>query len=70
MKVVLTVIVQGDPKVSVHLMIIGQKSTQKYFKQFQSLTKTKQLELGITKNTFRRVNKCLETGGGQYEHYL
>jgi len=21
-------------------------------------------------NTFRRVNKCLETGGGNFEHYL
>jgi hypothetical protein len=30
--------VQGDQKVSVHLMITVQKNTQKYFKQFQSLT--------------------------------
>jgi len=21
-------------------------------------------------NTVRRVNKCLETGGGKFEHYL
>jgi hypothetical protein len=28
----------GDQKVSIHLMITVQKNTQKYFKQFQSLT--------------------------------
>jgi hypothetical protein len=30
--------IQGDQKVSVHQMITVQKNTQKYFKQFQSLT--------------------------------
>jgi hypothetical protein len=39
---------QGDQKVSVHLMITVQKKMQKYFKQFQSLTKITKLELGIT----------------------
>jgi hypothetical protein len=29
---------QGDQKVSVHLMITVQQNTQKYFKDFQSLT--------------------------------
>jgi hypothetical protein len=24
----------------------------------------------VLENTVRRVNKCLETGGGQFEHYL
>jgi hypothetical protein len=24
----------------------------------------------VFENTVRRVNKCLETGGGQFEHYL
>jgi len=24
----------------------------------------------VIKNTVRRVNKCLETGGGHFEHYL
>jgi hypothetical protein len=32
------IIVQGDQNVSVHMMITVQKNTQKYFKQFQSLT--------------------------------
>jgi hypothetical protein len=30
--------IQGDQKVSVHLMITVQKNKQTYFKQFQSLT--------------------------------
>jgi hypothetical protein len=24
----------------------------------------------VLKDTVRRVNKCLETGGGHFEHYL
>ena len=24
----------------------------------------------VLENTVRRVNKCLETGGGHFEHYL
>jgi hypothetical protein len=24
----------------------------------------------VFENTVRRVNRCLETGGGQFEHYL
>jgi hypothetical protein len=40
-------IMQGDQKGSVHLMITEQ-NTQKYFKQFQSLTMITELELGIT----------------------
>jgi len=24
----------------------------------------------VFENTVRRVNKCLETGGGDFEHYL
>jgi hypothetical protein len=45
---ILFAIIQGDQKVSVHLMIPVQKNTQKYFKQFQSLTMITYLELGIT----------------------
>jgi hypothetical protein len=40
-------VVQGDQKVSMHLMITVQ-NTQKYFKQFQSLTVITCLELGMT----------------------
>jgi hypothetical protein len=31
-------IIQGDHKASLHLMITVKKNTQKYFKQFKSLT--------------------------------
>jgi hypothetical protein len=31
-------LIQDDQKVSVHVMITVQKNTQKYFKQFQTLT--------------------------------
>jgi hypothetical protein len=52
-------------------MITVQKHA-KIFKQFQSLTMTTYLELGIPdiENTVRRVNKCPDTGGGHFEHYL
>jgi hypothetical protein len=32
------IVIQGDQKVSVHLMITVQENMEKYFKQFQSLT--------------------------------
>jgi hypothetical protein len=38
--------VQGDQKVSVHLITTVQ-NTQKYFKKFQSLTMITELESGI-----------------------
>jgi hypothetical protein len=36
--VLLCLIIHGNHKVSVHLMITVQKNTQKYFKLFQSIT--------------------------------
>jgi hypothetical protein len=41
-------IIQGNQKVSVHLIITVQKKHAKYFKHFQSLTTIKWLELGVT----------------------
>jgi hypothetical protein len=70
----------GDQKVSVHLMIILQK-----FAKMLSHHIIDYLNMAITEyirnvdravlntvfeNTVRRVNKCLETGGGHFEHYL
>jgi hypothetical protein len=47
------------------------KNTQKYFKQFQSIRNVDRAILNtVFKNTVRRVNKCLETGGGHFEHYV
>ena len=46
------------------------------FKQFQSLTVMyiwnvdRAVLNTVFENTVRRVNKCLETGGGHFEHYL
>jgi hypothetical protein len=61
-----THLIQGDQKSLLHY-----KNTQKYFKQFQTLTMITYLELGITDGvdvslvSHWRVNKCLETDGGK-----
>jgi hypothetical protein len=57
-------------KVSVRLLIAVHKNTQKYFKQFQSRTMITCYLNTVFENTVRRVNKGLETGGGQFEHYV
>jgi hypothetical protein len=59
---VLRYIIQDDQKVSVRLMIIVQKHGQRW-PSFGMWT-------CYTENTFRRVNKSLESGGGHFEHYL
>jgi hypothetical protein len=54
----------------------SKKNTQKCFKQFQSLIMITYLELGITDDgsvslvSPWRDNKCLETGGEHFEHYV
>jgi len=68
------IVIQGDQKVSVHLTITVQKKHAKirYFKV--SLTYIQNVDRAILntvlENTVRRVTKCLETGGGHFEHYL
>jgi hypothetical protein len=64
--------IQGDQKVSVHLTITVQYTTDElkmaiteYIRNVDRAT----LNTAF-KNTVRLVNKCLETGGGHYEHYL
>jgi len=57
---------EGDQKVSVHLTV--------------TVHTTEELKTAITEyirnvdrailNTVWHVNKCLETGGGHFEHYL
>jgi hypothetical protein len=60
-------------------MITVQKNTQKCFKQFDDLKMAitehirnvnRTILNTVFKNTVRRVNKCPETGGGHFEHYL
>jgi hypothetical protein len=77
-------VVQGDQKVSMHLMITVQK-TRKNSVYSNSPHTVDDLKMAITEyirnvdsailntvfeNTVRRVNKYLETGGGHFEHYL
>ena len=62
---------QGDQKVSVHLTITVQYTIDelkmaitKYIRNVDGAILNTVFE-----NTVRRVNKCLETGGGHFEHY-
>jgi hypothetical protein len=55
-------------KVSVHLMIIVQKNTQK-LAITEYIRNTDYAILNtVFENTFRRVNKCLETVGQHFTH--
>jgi hypothetical protein len=73
-----SIIIQSDQNVSVHLTITVKKHAKiQYFKQFQSLTITEYIRNvdrvilnTVFEITVRRVTKCLETGGGHFEHYL
>jgi hypothetical protein len=73
-------IIQDDQNVSVHLMITVQNSV--YSNNPHTID---DLKMDVTEyirnvdrailntvfeNTVQRVNKCLETGGGHFEHYL
>jgi len=53
-------------------MITVQKKHAKiqHFKQFQSPMMDRAILNTVFENTVQRVNKCLETGGGHFEHYL
>jgi hypothetical protein len=55
----------GWSYVSVHLMITVQKTRKNIFKKFQSIRNADRAVLNtVFEDTVRRVNKCLETGGG------
>jgi hypothetical protein len=65
-------IIQGDQKVSVYLTITVQytfdelkMAITEYIRNMdRAILKT------VFENTVWRVNKCLESGGGHFEHYL
>jgi predicted transcriptional regulator len=73
-EIILYVYIQSDEEVSVHLKITVHNShttddlkmaITKYIRNVdRAILNT------VFKNTVRRVNKCLETGGGHFEHYL
>jgi hypothetical protein len=68
---VLYLIIQGVQKVSVYLTITVYKiddlktAITEYTRNVdRSILNT------VFENTVRRVNKCMETGGGHFAHYL
>jgi hypothetical protein len=63
--------IQGDQKVSVHL-ITAQKTQKNILNSFTQYIRNADRAIlnTVFENTIRRVNKCLETGRGHFEHYL
>jgi hypothetical protein len=71
--------IQGEQKVSVHLMITIQKVYSNKPHTIDDLKTAitehiRNVDRAILNtvfaNTIRSVNKCLVTGGGHFEHYL
>jgi hypothetical protein len=76
-------IIQNDQKVSVHMMVTVQKTRKNMYSNNPDTIDGLKMALTeyirnvdrsilntVFENTVRRVNKCLETGGGHFEHYL
>jgi hypothetical protein len=62
--------IQGDLSVSVHPMITVQKHADLKTAITEYIRNVDRAILNtVFENTVRRVNKCLETGGGHFEHY-
>ena len=68
----LCVFVQGDQKVSVHLTNTIRNTTDDLKKAIKEYIRNVDRAIlnTVFENTVRRVNKCLETGGGNFEYYL
>jgi len=64
--------VQGDQKVSVHLTITVQYTTDELKMAITEYIRNVDRAIlnMVFENTVRRVNKCVETAGGHFEHYL
>jgi predicted transcriptional regulator len=69
--------IQGDQKVSVHLMKNSVYSNNPHTVDDLKMAITEYIRNvdravlnTVFENTVRRVNKCRETGGGHFEHYL
>jgi hypothetical protein len=64
--------IEGDQKVSVHLTITIQYTIDELKMAItEYIRNVNRARLNtVFENTVQRVNKCLETGGGQFEHYL
>ena len=63
--------VQGDQKVSVHLTNNPHTIDELKMAITEHIQNVDRAILNtVFENTVRRVNICLETGGGHFEHYL
>jgi len=64
--------VQGDQKVSVHLTITVQYTIDELKMTITEYIRNVDRAIlnTVFENTVRRVNTCLETGGGHFEYYL
>ena len=65
--------IQGDLNVSVHLTIAVQNSPHTTDDLKMAITEyirnvDRAILNTVFENTVRRANKCLETGGGHFEH--
>jgi len=64
-------ILQGDQKVSVHLTITVHTIDELKMAITEYIRNVDRAILNtVVENTFRCVNKCLEIGGGNFEHFL
>jgi hypothetical protein len=63
--------IQGDQKVCVHLTIIVRTTDDLKMAITEYIRNVDRAILNtVFENTVWSVNKCLETGGGHFEHYL
>ena len=64
--------IQGDQKVSVHLTITVQYTIDELKMAITEYSRNVDRAIlnTVFENTVRRVNKCLETSGGHFEHDL
>ena len=63
--------IQGDQKLSVHLTITVQKTDDLKMAITEYIRNVdRAISNTVFENTVRRVNKCLENGGGHFEYYL
>jgi len=63
--------IQSDQKVSVQLTITVQKTVDFKMAITEYIRNVDRAILNrVFENTVLRVNKCLETGVGRFEHYL
>ena len=65
-------LIQDDQKVSVHLTITLQYTTDELKMAITEYIRNVDRAIlnTVFENTVWHVSKCLETGGGHFEHYL